>query len=338
MKLLNWNNKGILYVRITINSRRSELSTGLKAPIKSNDSVSQLKLSEVLFKIRKEHLALSMTGEGFDALDIKNAYENSQPKAPKVYRILDVMADKDRIYRATTSKLKSFLGKKNPKLKDLDQDFIDSFAKYLEKSLSPSSVKIYLSKIFASISPYMDEMNFKMPEIKVEPTSEAKYLTLKQFEKLKYMQWQQKINYLNCFVWQCYTGMAMIDMNKFDGKLDTMISGEKVLRYVRAKTGVEAIIPASKEMETLLLELPFPFELTERSYNNALKKLGNKVDFDNMTSHNGRHTFAVLKLIEGFSMESCKKMLGHSSIRMTENVYAKVTIEKILKEQKQISV
>lgn len=348
MKIIFWVNKHSIYCRITVNGKRVEISTGLLPRIgntlrngRTGDSITDTRLAEIEFKLRKAELVLSMTGNCYDALDVKEQYLNSQPKAPKVYRILDVMADKDRIYKATTSKLKAFLGKKNPKLKDLDQNFIEGFAKYLDKTLSRSSVKTYLSKVFASIALNVDEIPFVMPELLPEPTSKnkaPKHLSLEQFEKIKYLQWQQKINYLNCFVWQCYTGMAMIDMNKFDGKLDTMISGEKVLRYVRAKTGVEAIIPASKEMETLLLELPFPFELTERSYNNALKKLGNKVDFDNMTSHNGRHTFAVLKLIEGFSMESCKKMLGHSSIRMTESIYARVTVEKLLKEQKQNTV
>lgn len=334
MKLITWINKGIVYVRITINGRRAELSTGIKAPIKSNDSVSQLKLSEILFKIRKEHLILSMSGEDFDALDIKQAYENSQPKAPKVYRILDVMADKDRIYRATTSKLKAFLGKKNPKLKDLDQNFIEGFARYLEKSLSPSSVKIYLSKVFASISPFMDEMNFKMPEIKVEIDETPKYLTLSQFEALKQLDLDDRF-YLDCFIFQCISGMSMVDLNNFDGKLDTMISGDRFIRYHRAKTGVEGIVPVSKEMENYLKM--FPVKLTERSYNKNLKKIGEKIDYKNMTSHCARHTFGVLKLIEGYSMESCSKMLGHSSISLTERIYAKVTLTKLFKEQRLIS-
>ncbi len=123
----------------------------------------------------------------------------------------------------------------------------------------------------------------------------------------------------------------MADMNVFDGKLVNMLSGEKYLTYRRVKTGVEAVVPATKQME-MLLHI-FPLALTERNYNGNLKQMGKRLKFDNLTSHNGRHTFGVLKLIEGFSMESVRKMMGHSSILTTEKVYAEVTLDKLIKEQ-----
>jgi len=56
-----------------------------------------------------------------------------------------------------------------------------------------------------------------------------------------------------------------------------------------------------------------------------------------LTSHVGRHTFATtVTLTNGISLETVSKMLGHSSVTMTQR-YAKVVEDKIRNEMSKLS-
>lgn len=335
MKLLFWINKGIVYARLTVHGKRAEVSTGIHTTNltsqRTGDDLKDTELSSIEFKLRQAYLALSLAIEPFDVLDVKQAYNKSiVSEAPP--RLLDIMLTKDRVYLATITHLKTFLKGTNPKLSDLDQRFADKFVAYLQGTSSPSSSKVYFSKVIASVGAVLSEVPFKMPKIDLSGSDKVKYLTVDEHAKLLAMP---KTLELELFLWQCETGMAMSNMNEFDGALETTIKGDKLLRYTRGKTGVEAIIPATAKIIELAKLFPLVSPLKERAYNKALGVIGSSLSRD-LTSHMGRHTCAVLRLIDGYSMESVKAIMGHSSIRTTEKFYAKVTVEKLFKEQKEI--
>ena len=59
------------------------------------------------------------------------------------------------------------------------------------------------------------------------------------------------------------------------------------------------------------------------------------LDF-NLTMHVARHTFAVWALNKGVDVHIISRLLGHSSVMVTEKVYAKFlpsTLEKEVKEK-----
>jgi site-specific recombinase XerD len=49
---------------------------------------------------------------------------------------------------------------------------------------------------------------------------------------------------------------------------------------------------------------------------------------ENLSYHDGRHTFGTLTLSAGIPIESISKMMGHTNIKTTQT-YAKVTDDKI---------
>ena len=69
--------------------------------------------------------------------------------------------------------------------------------------------------------------------------------------------------------------------------------------------------------------------MSNAQYNLRLKVLADYAGIDKvLTSHMGRHTFAVLCLNNGVGIETLAKMMGHTDIKTTQ-IYAKVLDEQV---------
>ena len=66
----------------------------------------------------------------------------------------------------------------------------------------------------------------------------------------------------------------------------------------------------------------------------SLKTLGHKIGglSFNLTMHVARHTFAVFALNNGVDVHKVSRLLAHSSVMVTEKVYAKFLPETLQKE------
>jgi integrase len=153
-----------------------------------------------------------------------------------------------------------------------------------------------------------------------------------------------------------WTGMDIGDAVKYR---PSMVDADGVLRYIRTKTGIQAVIPLPPHMVELLREIPLgpdsipdvPFrypgndldsdvvkwsrrigqvledagvvevQLVEKSGVPAFDRSGNPV----MKATNVkmlRHTFAVGCLIAGVPKENLARMLGHIGTQMIDEHYA----------------
>ena len=74
-----------------------------------------------------------------------------------------------------------------------------------------------------------------------------------------------------------------------------------------------------------------------RTLQQSLKAVGNKIGLKfNMTMHVARHTFAVMSIKKGVSIHMVSRLMGHSSVLVTEKVYAEFLpseISKIVREE-----
>jgi site-specific recombinase XerD len=150
------------------------------------------------------------------------------------------------------------------------------------------------------------------------------------------------------FLFSCYTGLAYIDvynLKKEDIRIG--IDGEKWIFIQRQKTEVLSRIPL----------LPVCINILERyrshpvcvhkncvlpvwsnqKMNEYLKEIADLCGIHKrLTYHVARHTFGTtVTLNNGVPIESVAKMLGHSSLRMTQH-YAKILDNKISQDMKML--
>lgn len=143
------------------------------------------------------------------------------------------------------------------------------------------------------------------------------------------------------FIFSCFTGLAYVDIKnlKYDD-ISTNISGARFIKIKRTKTKVDASIPLLPIAENILTKykdnpkclnqnLVLPI-LSNQKMNEYLKEIADLCEIrEELTFHCARHTFATtVTLNNGVPIETVSKMLGHSTIRMTQH-YAKILDSKV---------
>ncbi len=145
----------------------------------------------------------------------------------------------------------------------------------------------------------------------------------------------------DCFLFQCYTGLAYVDLARFRRNEHTRVGagGRPWLQMGRQKTQHSTGQAASLPLLPVALELldkygerlPVP---TNQVYNRYLKEIAAVLGFDNLrlTSHVGRKTAGALLLGDGMSLAAVSKVLGHASVVMTQKHYVTITDQVVNKE------
>ena len=147
-------------------------------------------------------------------------------------------------------------------------------------------------------------------------------------------------NVRDLFVFQCYTGLAFVDMatlTKSDVKEDK--DGELWIVKSRIKTNVRSTIPLLDVAKEILLNYDYELPvLSNQKYNAYLKEIQDVCGIKKkLHSHLARHTCATLLLNAGVDMNVISKVLGHSSTKVTESVYATLMPETIREKVKDAS-
>jgi len=201
--------------------------------------------------------------------------------------------------------------------KGIRQTTISSYHKYLKTYINAA-----IRRELVRDNPYSGVT------IKRGESAEGRYLTESELNAIMdaAMPSESLAHVRDLFVLQCLTGMAYSDLMDFDFTAQKTQSGQKVFSGRRNKTGVQfsfALLPAAREIiERYGGVLP---KLSNQQYNMRLKLVAQAAGLEKpIASHWGRRTCGMYLLNNGFSMEVVAKVLGHSSIRTTEAIYAKI--------------
>lgn len=248
-----------------------------------------------------------------------------------------------RHYRSTLNKLTLFSEGEDMRLDDIDETKMKQLETWLiEKGLAPNTVSFYLritqscwnKAVSTGLIPNAPSP-FSLVNTRVEKTTKraVEEKIIIQLAKLtdKDLQSPALKFARDMFLFSYYArGMSYIDLahlKKENIKGDT-------LTYKRQKTGQELKIHLLPEMIAIIKRYAsnnrrrlFPilnddatyvnYESALRLQNKQLKKLGELVGTENLTTYVARHTWASIAYQKGVSIELISKGMGHSSTKVT---------------------
>lgn len=173
-------------------------------------------------------------------------------------------------------------------------------------------------------------------KVKRGGSEQARWLTEEEIAKLESAKLSSGslVRVRDLFIFGCYSGLAFSDLMDFNPEKLEKEENETYLYGKRIKTGEEYIVlilPKAQEiLEKYGYKLP---KYSNQQYNKRLKDVAKEAGVDKpISSHWARHTAAMLLLNNGVRIEVVAKILGHSSTKITEQVYASVLSKTVVSE------
>lgn len=161
-----------------------------------------------------------------------------------------------------------------------------------------------------------------------------KYLTPEEFAQFRkaVMPTDRLEKIHDLFIFQCYTCLSYTDLRAFDAKKIQEKDGKRFYFGLRGKTKIDFTIPILKEAQAILDKYKGKLPIISNvKYNKYIKEVVALAGIDKpVTTHWARHTGATLLLNAGVPMQTVSKVCGHSSIKMTEKIYAKLLPETVV--------
>lgn len=184
---------------------------------------------------------------------------------------------------------------------------------------------------------------YKWVNIRKDKSSKglSRCLTPEEFQKIKKVKLPTECleQVRDVFVFQAYTCLAYTDLRNFDARKIVEIKGMPVYAGKRDKTGKQFTIPLLEPPLAILSKygnrLPV---ISNVKYNQYLKLVAQAAGIDKpVSTHWARHTGATMLLNNGVDMRIISRICGHSSTRITEQVYARLLDETVVDAIKKAS-
>lgn len=168
---------------------------------------------------------------------------------------------------------------------------------------------------------------------------EVIYLNHEELQLLEdYTISQPRLNLVrNLFVFCCYTGLPYYEMSTLSARnIERGFDRELWLIVDRKKTSKSYRVPLLPKAVEIMREylggegLIFP-KLSNQKFNSYLKEIADIVGIEkNLTHHIARKTFAsTVLLYNDVPIEIVSELLGHSSIKVTQESYARLSNKKV---------
>ena len=363
----------IIYLRLTINGERAEVSTNSRInPVLWNKSLQRVKgkdekaylinasLNTLLAKVMKLFNNLDMKDERVSVhyiIDGLKGNEESQYTLFKSfdYHIkniseligIDFTATTIKRYKSSFASLKRYLKNTDVKLCELDHKFISDFHTYLKttEGLQHNSATNIIKNLYRVIN--MAVKNKWLPANPFKSFScnyinpVRHYLTETEIDSLvnKRFKIDRLTKVRDVFVFQIYTGLSFTDMESLTtDNIEVGVDGEQWIVISRQKTGIRSAIPIIPRPKEILKKYNYILPVsTNQRMNGYLKEIAVLCKIKKtLTTHIARHTFATtITLSRGVPIETVSKMLGHSDIRTTQ-IYSKVVDRKVADDMKSL--
>ena len=334
------------------------------------------KVGAIKARTLKIYNELLLSGEPFNAHTIKDRLINGLTKAITFDELMDEYLTKMKSlkgqsysqptiikYRNTQLRVSQFVKKKYKRnyifLYELDFDFIDGFETFLKTEFNNSNTtcrKHYdrVSKIvrIALNKGYINRFPFSGYKIKLDKTPLV-YLTYEEVQKIETKKFDiDRLEHCRLLaLLGCYSGLSFKEMANLEPKHIISSDGEvHWISMVRQKTKRPYRVVLLPQAYQLIQELQkfkrcsrdqsklIPM-FSNQKYNSYLKEIADLCGIPKkLTTHALRKTFTIgIALRQNVSIELISALLGHSSIRVTTDYYAKITDEIMIEGVKNLA-
>ncbi|MFZ4800420.1 MAG: tyrosine-type recombinase/integrase [Chlorobium sp.] len=259
------------------------------------------------------------------------------------YKVMREEKNSNPLYRNTLKHLRDFNGQKPLPMGNICQTWAERFRAYIDGlSLKETTKKNYLLglKIIlnrAAKDKLISDFSRELKQFKRNDVS-LKFLSVEQIKRLEATPCKHPA-IKAAFLFSCFTGLRVSDLEALkDGdiqqdsdRVTVRYKMQKTQRWERLTLGTQALkyLAETKEQhKDREADDSRVFLLPGRTWSmKILRACGAAAGIPfNLGWHCGRHSFAVLSLQNGVDLYTLSKLLGHSSVKMTE-IYAKVVDE-----------
>lgn len=343
------------YIEIEVNYERRHryFSTGVKVLPNQWDGSQVVRhpqsiaanatLSKRLQQIKEAINLIYIRGEDFSLSGIVITKKGADPGGNFLTYLenkITTRKDITPITARTQMKLVTALNefKSNVSFAELTRRFVRAFDEWLHgRDLKQTSVFCYHKILktyvkFAMEEGLLVEDPYQGLKFDKGKSSTRKYLEQEEIEAIENLKVDNDsvMNARDLFLFQCYTGLAYVDLASIKLEGMRMVGGKYVIKGNRHKTGtnfhVVLLKPAVEILERHNFKLPI---ISNQKYNLFLKAVAAHAGLNfNLTSHCGRHTFATWCLNNGVEISTLKEMLGHTHTSTTE-IYGKLLAKTV---------
>lgn len=356
---------GLFVIPEEWNSKKQEISS-----INRHNTLSNTQIDLVKSDLSQSFLILKVKRANFDVDDIYLQYRGESIKTDKsLLQVFDLHNDRMKnligveFSKATYSKfveaknhLRNFIKleykKQDYLLSDLTLKFIQDFDYYLKSVKNQKQITINksiqrLRKIvkLALASGYLITDPFLLFRPK-KVINQVVFLSQEELNKLENFEFHisKHTKVRDLFVFCCYTGLAYAEMRALKSEHIKIgfDKGQWISMY-RKKTGRSINIPLLPTAKMVLdkyseSEFLLPI-ISNQKFNSYLKEIAEIVGIDKkLTHHTARKTFAsTVLLYNDVPMEIVSELLGHSSMKITQEHYGKIVQKKVSEEMKKLN-
>jgi len=334
-------------------------------------------LDRIEYRIRKIIYKLEDENKHICPQTIKDEIEGKTNKDRSLLDVFDFYITQHNS-RSTKRTLKNYLyskqrietflllkkSKTNVYLKEVNLAFITEFENFLcaDQGIKPISANKHTQRLktvmkFATKMGFISSNPLLTHERLKEQKKEIIFLTEDELEKLenKHFKVERLGKIRDLFIFSCYTGLAYQEIKELTSEnLIKGIDGKLWLSYTRFKTlntnGIPINIPLLNKALRIIQHysidpdavinnklLPVP---SNQKFNAYLKEIADLCEINKeLTTHVARKTFATtITLANDVPIETVSQALGHSSIKITQQYYAKVVPQKIMRDMNKLEL
>lgn len=311
-------------------------------------------------------------GEELSPIELRDRYMGIDKKTKYLIQVfqehndkLKKLIDKDFVlgtykrYITSLNHVQDFIKYKYKKndvlLSEVGYEFVNDFEYYLKttKNCCNNSAIKYLKNLkkiirYAFLNGWIRIDPFASIKFKFDKVEMA-YLTEQELNVIMNKKFEfERLNLVkDIYLFSCFTGLAYIDSKQLTNNDIEQKNGQAWIKMKRQKTNSACsivLLPPAIEIMNKYKTHPLCVQnnlvmpvISNQKMNAYLKEIADLCGINKkLSTHTARHTFATtVTLSNKVSIEVVSKMLGHSSIKMTQK-YARVVDDLISNDMQKV--